>query len=62
MDKMENGVEANHVLMACAIVDNRDEIRAHAVIDSGPRDAHSSTRLVPRAITFLCLNLKNHDH
>jgi len=32
---MENEVEANHVVMACKIVDNHNEIRFHALIDSG---------------------------
>jgi len=34
-DHMENGVEANHPVMACTIVDNYNEIRSHALIDSG---------------------------
>jgi len=32
---MENGVEANHLVMACTIVDNHNEIRSHTLIDSG---------------------------
>jgi len=35
LDDMENGVEANHLVMACTIVDNHNEIRSHALIDSG---------------------------
>jgi len=32
---MENGVEDNHLVMACPIVDNHNEIRSHTLIDSG---------------------------
>jgi len=32
---MENGVEANHLVMAFTIVDNHNEIRSPALIDSG---------------------------
>ena len=32
---MEHGLEANHLVMACTIVDNHNEIRSHALIDSG---------------------------
>jgi len=32
---MENGVQANHLVMACKIVDNHNEIRSHALIDLG---------------------------
>jgi len=35
LDGMDNGVEANHLVMACTIVDNHNEIGSHAVIDSG---------------------------
>jgi len=35
LDDMENVVEANHLVMACTIVDNHNEIRSHALIDSG---------------------------
>ena len=35
LDDMENGVEANHLVMACTIVDNHNDIRSHARIDSG---------------------------
>jgi len=35
LDDMENGVEANHLVMACTIVDNHNEIRSHCLIDSG---------------------------
>jgi len=35
LDDMENGVQANHLVMACTIVDNHNEIRSHALIDSG---------------------------
>jgi len=35
LDDMENGVEANHLVMACTILDNHDEIIFHALIDSG---------------------------
>jgi len=31
---MENGVEANHLVMACTIVDNHNEIKSHALLDS----------------------------
>jgi len=34
LDDMENGVEANHLVMACTIVDNHNEIRSYALIDS----------------------------
>jgi len=36
LDDMENGVEANHLVMECTIVDKNNEIRSHALIDSGP--------------------------
>jgi len=32
---MENGVEANHLVMASTIIDNHKEITFHALIDSG---------------------------
>ena len=32
---MENGVEATHLVIASTIVDNHNEIRSHALIDSG---------------------------
>jgi len=35
LDDMENRVDANHLVMACTIVDNHNEIRSHALIDSG---------------------------
>jgi len=35
LDDRENGVEANYLVMACTIVDNYNEIRSHALIDSG---------------------------
>jgi len=35
LDDMENGVEANYLVMACTIVDNHNEIRSQALIDSG---------------------------
>jgi len=35
LDDMENEVEANHLVMACTIVDNHNEIRSHTLIDSG---------------------------
>jgi len=35
LDNMENGVEANHLVIACTIVDNHNEIRSPALIDSG---------------------------
>jgi len=35
LDDMENSVEADHLVMACTIVDNHKEIRSHALIDSG---------------------------
>ena len=35
LDDMENGVEANHLVMACTIVENHNEIRSNALIDSG---------------------------
>ena len=35
LDDMDNGVEANHLVMACTIVDNHNEIRSHVLIDSG---------------------------
>jgi len=35
LDDIENGVEANHLLMACTVVDNHNEISSHALIDSG---------------------------
>jgi len=35
LENMENGVEANHLVMACTIVDNHNKIRSHALIDSG---------------------------
>jgi len=31
---MENGVEANHLVMACTSIDNYNEIRSHALIGS----------------------------
>jgi len=34
LDDMENGVEANHPVMACTIGDNHNETRSHALIDS----------------------------
>jgi len=35
LDDMEHRVEANHLVIACTIVDNHNEIRSHALIDSG---------------------------
>jgi len=35
LDDMENGVESNHLVMACTIVDNHNEIRSHALLESG---------------------------
>ena len=35
LDTMENALEANHLVMACTIFDNHNEIRSHAFIDSG---------------------------
>jgi len=35
LDHKENGVEANDLVMACTIVDNHNEIRSPALIDSG---------------------------
>jgi len=35
VDDMENGVEGNHLVMTCTIVDNHNEIRSHGLIDSG---------------------------
>jgi len=35
LDDMENGVEANHLVMACTIIDNQTEIRSYTLIDSG---------------------------
>jgi len=35
LDDMDNGVEAIHLVMACMIVDNHNEIRSCALIDSG---------------------------
>jgi len=35
LDDMENGVEATHLVIASTIVDNHNEIRSHALIDSG---------------------------
>jgi len=35
LDDMKNRVEANHLVMACTIVNNHNEIRSHALIDSG---------------------------
>jgi len=32
---MENGLEANYLVIACTIVDNHNEIRFYALIDSG---------------------------
>jgi len=35
LDDMKNGVEDNHMVMACTIVNNHNEIRSHALIDAG---------------------------
>ena len=34
LDNMENGVEANSLVIAGTIIDNQSEIRSHALIDS----------------------------
>jgi len=34
-DDMENGVEANHLVRACKIIDNHNKNRSHTLIDSG---------------------------
>jgi len=61
LDDMENGVEANHLVMACTIVDNHNEIRSHALIDSGATGYPFIDKAFPSAIIFLCLNLKSND-
>src|SRR5207302_8132865 len=35
LDQMENGIEDNHLVQACDIIDNQNVIRSHALIDSG---------------------------
>ena len=35
LDQMENGIEDNHLVLACDIIDNQNVIRSHALIDSG---------------------------
>ncbi|KAG0134926.1 hypothetical protein HOY82DRAFT_480689, partial [Tuber indicum] len=32
---MENGIEDNHLVVTCDIIDNQNIIRTHALIDSG---------------------------